>query len=232
MYFPWVGYLEQVRLADVFVHYDDVQFTKNNYYNRVQVKTAHGSTWMTAPVRHESRQRLDRVRVHDGGWRIRHLRMLEQSLARAPYRDDALDLAEQVLDLPTDSLAELAIAGIEGLAAYFGLDTEFVRSSQLGPTPDVGATARVVARCEQLGADRYVTGHGGADYLEHEAFERSGIAVEYMDYARQPYPQQHGAFDPHVSTLDLVANCGPAGRAVLTSGTLPWREFVPTAISS
>ena len=28
MYFPWVGMLEQIRLADVFVFYDDVQFSK------------------------------------------------------------------------------------------------------------------------------------------------------------------------------------------------------------
>ena len=50
MYFPWVGMLEQIRLADVFMHYDDVQLARG-FYNRVQVKTAQGARWLTVPLR-------------------------------------------------------------------------------------------------------------------------------------------------------------------------------------
>ena len=51
MYFPWVGMLEQIRLADVFIHYDDVQFSKGSFSNRVQVKQPDGtSAWMTIPL--------------------------------------------------------------------------------------------------------------------------------------------------------------------------------------
>jgi hypothetical protein len=50
MYFPWVGMLEQIRLADIFIHYDDVQFSKGSFSNRVQVKTPGGVAWMTAPL--------------------------------------------------------------------------------------------------------------------------------------------------------------------------------------
>ena len=40
MFFPWVGMFEQIALADVYVHYDDVQFSKGSFTNRVQLKTA------------------------------------------------------------------------------------------------------------------------------------------------------------------------------------------------
>ena len=40
MLFPWVGMFEQIRLADVYVHYTDVQFSKGSFVNRVQIKTA------------------------------------------------------------------------------------------------------------------------------------------------------------------------------------------------
>ncbi|NBX37756.1 MAG: hypothetical protein EBR10_11170, partial [Planctomycetes bacterium] len=43
MYFPWVGFLEQMSLADIFVVYDDVQFSKGSFTSRVQAKTAAGS---------------------------------------------------------------------------------------------------------------------------------------------------------------------------------------------
>lgn len=230
MYFPWVGYLEQIQHADVFVHYDDVQFRKNSVYNRVRVKTAQGPVWMTAPVKRAGRARIDTAEVLDSGWRQRHLRLLEQSLARAPHRDDALELATSVLDLPTASLAELCIASIRALATYFGLEARFERSSRLEFSPmgnAAPATARLIGLCESLGATRYLTGHGARDYLDHEAFEREGVEVHYMDYARRPYPQRHGAFDPHVSALDLVAHRGREGRDVMVSTTRPWRTLAP-----
>src|SRR5690606_29856763 len=51
MYFPWVGQLEQLRLADTFVFYDDVQFSKGSFSNRVQIKTEAGMRWMTVPLK-------------------------------------------------------------------------------------------------------------------------------------------------------------------------------------
>ena len=41
-----------------------------------------------------------------------------------------------------------------------------------------------------------------------------------------PYPQLHGEFTPFVSALDLVANCGRAGRQYIHSKTVNWKEFV------
>ena len=49
-YIPWKGYFDLIHDADVFVFYDDVQFTKNDWRNRNRVKTADGPQWMTVPV--------------------------------------------------------------------------------------------------------------------------------------------------------------------------------------
>ena len=50
MYFPWAGMLEQMRLADVWVHLDDAQFSKGGFFNRVQIKTDQGTPWLTVPL--------------------------------------------------------------------------------------------------------------------------------------------------------------------------------------
>jgi hypothetical protein len=47
-----------------------------------------------------------------------------------------------------------------------------------------------------------------------------------MEYERRPYQQLHRSFDPHVSILDLIANCGQAGRQYIASSTIDWREFL------
>lgn len=221
MFFPWVGHLEQVRLADVFVHYDDVQYCPRTFANRVQLKTAHGVQWLTAPVEGRGRQAICDVRLHGSAdWRTQHLRTLAHAFARAPYRDDALGLVEAVYAEEHASLAELCIASVEAMARYFALDTSFARSSQLGVPGR--STERLVAVCRHFGAATYVTGHGARNYLETSRFAEAGIEVRLMDYQRTPYPQLHGAFDPHTSALDLIANCGRDGRWLIASGTVPW----------
>src|SRR4051812_6826065 len=39
-YLPWLGYFDLMHKADVFVHYDDVQFDKHGWRNRNRLKGA------------------------------------------------------------------------------------------------------------------------------------------------------------------------------------------------
>jgi hypothetical protein len=228
MFFPWVGLLEQLRLADVYVHYDDVQFSKGSFTNRVQFKTARGSAWLTVPLRDvRLGQQIREVRIDERrDWRARHLAQLAEAYAGAPYRDEMLALVEPVYRLATDDIGTLAAASTTALCDYFGPSTgkQFARSSDLGIPGH--SSERVLAVVRALSGTVYVTGHGARDYLDHESFERHGVRVEYIDYRKVPYPQLHGAFNPYVSALDLVANCGRAGGAYIRSGTRYWREFL------
>lgn len=230
MFFPWVGMFEQIRLADVYVHYDDVQFSKGSFTNRVQVKTAEGTRWLTVPLAgHRLGQNIDQVALAPmAEWGPRHLALLEQSYRGAPFARDMLDLVAAVYARTFANLAELGIASMESVLAYLGLggSTRFLRSSQLG----IGGHSdeRVLAVVKHLGGDRYVTGHGAARYLDHERFEADGVRVDYIDYRKQPYAQLHGAFTPYVSALDLIANRGRDGASAVCSGTLHWKDFLAT----
>lgn len=229
MYFPWVGMLEQVRLADVFVHYDDVQFSKGGFTSRVQIKQADGSmAWMTVPLLNfKFGQCIDEVAIQDSRtWVPRHINMLKISFAQAPYSQDALGVAEHVLSKPYRTIAQLARASLVALADYFGLSrgTRFVDSADL----DIQGSnsQRVFDVVKALGGIRYITGHGAMRYLDHNLFERGGVEVAYMDYQRRPYPQSHGAFTPYVSALDLIAHTGPAGIDYIVSNAIYWRDFL------
>lgn len=228
MLFPWVGLLEQIRQADVYVHYDDVQYSKGSFSNRVQFKTARGSAWLTIPLRDlRLGQRIREVRIDDRqDWRGRHLAQLGDAYAAAPHRDEMLDLVREVYRVQAGDIAALAAASVAALCGYFGLGEgrEFLWSSALNVQGQ--SSERVLAVVRALAGNTYVTGHGARDYLDHELFERHGVRVEYLDYRKTPYPQLHGEFTPYVSALDLVANCGRAGAAWIDSGTRYWREFL------
>jgi hypothetical protein len=228
MLFPWVGMLEQIRLADVYVHYDDVQLVSGGFVNRVEIKTHQGPRWMTIPLaekRFGDTIREARVSTNED-WRRRHLALLAQEYARAPHVADMLAMVRRVYALPTDRLVEFAAASVSELCAYFGLPAGrgAAFSSALG-VPGKGSP-RVLDLALRFGARVYVTGHGARAYLDHQAFAAAGVRVAYIDYRKVAYPQLHGAFTPFVSALDLVANLGRAGRSVICSGTVPWEEFL------
>lgn len=228
MLFPWVGMLEQIRLADVFVDYSDVQFSKGSFVNRVQIKVSDGSRWLTVPLLGlHLGQRIDEVKINTvRDWRAEHLDLLAQAYAGARYLDDMLDLVRSVYAHEYDGVAALSKASTMALCSYYGLETGrvFRNSSALG----IGGSSsrRVLDIVLSLGGTVYITGHGASRYLDHESFEAAGVRVEYIDYAMAPYPQLHGEFTPYVSALDLVANMGTGGIDYIRSGTIYWKDFI------
>jgi hypothetical protein len=225
-FFPWRGLFEQIRLADEFVHLDDAQFQKGGFTNRVQITTISGPAWLTVPVlRAGSLPPIAVVEIdYKTAWREKHVRTLANAYARAPHRDAMLRIVDEVYAARPRTIAELDIAGTERCCAELGLRPAFSRASS---TPVDGAkTERVLALLRARGATCYVTGLGALNYLDEPALAADGIAVHVMEYRRTPYPQLHGAFDPHVSILDTIANTGPDAAAYLDSGAVPWRAAV------
>ena len=226
MYFPWVGLFEQVALADVFVHYDNVQLPQGrSFITRVQIKTANGPQWLSAPVKREAGQLIQDVLL-DGGsdWQRKHLNALRHAYARTPFLEEMIAVVESVYAKADGSLCGLNIAAIETVAEYLGLSTRFVRASD-HPT-ESHSTQKLVDYCQHYDATQYVTGHGALKYLDHQAFTSLGIAVRVMDYQCVEYDQPHGVFTPYVSILDTIACLGREARVVLQPQTHDWKERV------
>lgn len=220
--------LEQIRLADVYVFYDDVQFSKGAFTNRVQVKVPNGMQWMTIPLNGSHLgQKIDGTRFAPvESWRHQHMQLLQASFESSPYASDAIAIAERIFSGSYNSIGMLARASLMALVRYYELDDTCkfrdVRELNIGGA----GSDRVLEIVRQLSGTHYITGHGAANYLEHEKFEKAGVSVEYMDYQRHGYPQTHGSFTPYVTGLDLVANCGKDGIKFICSPTKSWRYFL------
>lgn len=226
MYFPWVGLLEQIRLADLFIYYDDVQYTRG-FFNRVQIKREHGVSWLTVPLRdlHQG-QLINQASIDERvDWRTRHRELLKHAYSAAPYIDEMLNLVDKVFSEKVNSLGDLSRASVNCLSDYYGLmsGSEFTCSSDL--EIGGGSSQRLCDICVKFNATTYITGHGALNYLDHELFERCNIRVEYMNYKKIEYPQMHGAFTPFLTGLDLVANCGKEGVKFICSDAKYWKEF-------
>ena len=207
---PWLGFFDKALHSDVLVLLDTVQFIKRGYQNRARIKAAGGPQWLTVPVISKGRydQATRDVEIDaTAKWRAVHLRTLRTVLARAPHRDELLDVVEPVYardDL--HRLADLNVALVRAVADRLGIATRLVLASEL--ELDGSSTRLMVGLTRAVGGDVYLSGPTGRQYLEPELFDEAGLELRYHGFSPFEYPQQHGAFEPGLSCLDYVANCG------------------------
>jgi hypothetical protein len=217
-YLPWLGYFDQMRRADIFVHLDDVQFDKHGWRNRNQVKGPKGASWLTVPVLHSGRfgqSVLDVEIDYRRDWQRKHVATLQQFYARAPFIKAVIPQLSPILEKRWDRLVDLDLAVIDWLALSLGISTPRFRSSQLGITGE--RSDRLLSLCRHFGATRYLSGSAARDYLDVDKFSKAGVRVLWHDYTHPAYRQQHGPFVAYLSTIDLLLNEGPASISILSS---------------
>lgn len=208
-YLPWLGYFDKIRRADRFCYLDNVQYKKNDWQNRNRIKTARGWQWLTVPVQYRFPQKISEVTINNTvNWKNKHLQSLVTNYNRAPFFKKFAKLFEEVYSKDWVFLSELNIALIERLKAAFGLDrAPAVKSSELSLRED--PTDRLIDICRKLKADAYLSGQDGVKYLDLGRFEQSGIQVIIQEFVHPVYPQLFKKFQPRMSVVDLLFNCGP-----------------------
>jgi len=213
-FMPWLGYLHKMARCDVFVLLDDVQFKKNEFQNRNKIWSAEGGRWLTVPVLHKFPQDIREVRVNnEPNWRDKERKTLAQTYSRAAHFKDSWGPWDKMYSMGWDSLLDINLYTIEELRRAFGVRTPMKLSSGLGA--EGRATERLVNICRKEGADAYLSGAGGRDYLETGLFEKAGIRLFFQEFKHPVYPQFGGEFVPHLSALDAVFHLGPKAPELL-----------------
>jgi hypothetical protein len=212
-YIPWRGYFHQIKKADLFIFYDDVQYDKHGWRNRNRIKTQQGSQWITIPVYSkgvvEKGIPINQVKINwIENWNEKHWRSIQQAYSKAPYFDQLAALLEPFYRQHPDFLAEFTIELTVALARQLGIQhTCFMRSSAL--QVEGARTDRLIAILKSVGATHYISGPSARGYIEENKFISAGISLEYLEYHYPEYPQLYPPYDPFVSIIDLLSMTGP-----------------------
>jgi hypothetical protein len=206
-YLPWLGYLDKIARSDVFVLLDNVQFDRTWFTHRQYVKTPNGPVLLTIPVRkgHMQQTLRETAIADDMPWRRKHWSTIEQSYRKAPRWGMIADELRQTYAYVTERLTEFCLQQLVFWLEVFGIDTPIIRASGLQGISGCSSDL-LAAICHTLGADTYLSGGHGRDYLETEPFEGAGIEIAYQNFEHPTYPQLHGEFVPRLGCLDLAAN--------------------------
>lgn len=220
-YLPWMGFFGMMDITDLFVYYDDVQFSKQSWQQRNRIKsTAGAELWLTVPIKKDHGQRICDKRIDDSSmWRKKHWKSIEASYCKAPFFASYSGQIESIYSKEWASLAELNIEIISTLCRLIGVNTpEIMRSSQIAVI-EGAKDERLLNLLDQLCAGEYISGPAAKDYIDIKDFDQRGIKLYWYDFAHPRYPQIIGEFIPYLSVIDLLFNVGEMALSYIREGS-------------
>lgn len=212
-YLPWLGYFELINQVDYFVLYDDVQFAKQSWQSRNRIPTANGITFLTIPIVNAPLDTpiMDIQIDNSKPWRKKQLKSLYYNYIKTPYFQEVYPFVEALFNIPFESLSEMHTHFIREIAAKIGITTPIMKSSDLG-VDSYDRVDRLIAICEKLETNTYLSTRGASVYLLEESgnarFSEKGIDLRYHNYQHPVYPSMVSPFTPYMCVLDLLFMVG------------------------
>ena len=230
-YLPWLGYLDRMRQADLFVVLDHVQFERRNYQNRTRILVDGLLHWLTVPVVQVSQlervtdKQIDNPPPNDDKkwWGAKHYLTLRHAYRDAPFFDLYAPELLKILETRPARLADLDHRLLTFLRDALDIHTPLINSSDMNIP---GSRSELILNlCLAVGADTYLAGMGGSrEYLDRQQFADAGVNIAWQEFRHPVYSQCGGeAFVPGLSAIDLLFNHGPQSRDILASGAQEYR---------
>lgn len=227
-FFPWLGYFNKITHADVFVVLDNVQFPKTGgtWSNRVRLMVNSRAAWVTMPVvrAYHGVRLIREMKINGTAWRATFLCTIRSAYGRASHFETMFPFLAELVNNPTDRLAEYNLAAIRALTIALGLDrAKLTVGSTLGA--EGRGTDLLIAIVKAVGGTAYLCGGGAAGYQRDDEFVAAGIELIHQDFRHPVYRQGNtGEFMPGLSIIDALMNCGFDGTRALVLSSQPITE--------
>ena len=179
-YLPWLGFFNKVKLSDIFVIFDDVQFPrgKKHFGHRNKIKTNNGDIWLTVPLIGKSELKsFNTISInYENDWRKKHLSLIENFYKKSPYYSDYYSSIRDIIKANYNSLHELNTKLILYFLQELEIDTKILLSSDICP-PELNGGSKIDFILDELKATNYISGSGPGSkrYIDEENFKQRNI---------------------------------------------------------
>ena len=221
-YLPWCGLFDKIAQADMLCSFDAVQYERRGWTNRNFIKTREGPLLLSVPVHSKDHfeKRICEVEIMGGSnWARKHMRSIELAYRKAPFFEQHYAGVGAIIDLYADGglLNDMNLDLLRYFLRALGIQIPIVNASDYDFKGE--KSALVLDMCIKLRVTEYIFGGEGEKYADTQAFNAAAIVPRFQKYVHPEYPQLHGSFDPKMSVLDLLMNCGQDSLEILTNGS-------------
>ncbi len=217
---PYLGFFDKMQKSDILVIRDEVLYVKKEYHNRNRIRINSNnqnipqSKWLSVPVE-ESHDYIRHIKINRDSkhknkmlWNEYILHDIKANYHKTPFFEVFFPEIEKVFDNSDEDLISLNMKIIRFLAKVFNINTKIILASELNLKPlhyeKSDASQDLVNICKALGADIYLSGSGGKEYLNKEIFAKEGIELQFQEYNHPVYTQAFPGFLPYISAIDAL----------------------------
>ncbi|RPI15678.1 MAG: wbmP [Ignavibacteriae bacterium] len=215
-FFPWLGFFDKIKKADIFVILDNVQFPKTGGFwaNRVKILISGRPDWMTMPIirSYSGLRNINEMEINNlTPWREKLLKTIEINYKKAEHFNRVFPIIRDLLNFQTDSLLEYNLNTINAFRSILEIKKpDFYLASSLNTSGK--ATELLVSIVKAVNCNEYICGGGAANYQVDEKFEAENITLTHQNFVSPVYKQFNTEkFESGLSIIDVLFNCGIPG---------------------
>ena len=203
-FLPYIGFWQLVNAADLFLIGDNYNFIKRGWIQRNRILINGKPIFLGLEVKHiTSFRKINETEFIDFDV-AQKLNTVYRAYRKAPQFDAGYNLVKTILDNPERNVAEFLFQSIKDVCRFLGIDTKFIRSSEIPGNDSYKREYRIYDFCHRLGGDTYLNAVGGQDLYHFDDFEKHGITLKFIHPNIRPYKQFYNEFVPGLSILDVI----------------------------
>lgn len=204
-FLPYIGYFQLIAASQRFVIYDNIKYTKKGWINRNRFLVNGSDSTFSIPLIKDSDflDVRDR-RISPEYQRDKLARQFQAAYRRAPQFETTYPAIAEIINYPSDNLFDYIRHSVVQLCELLEINTELVISSEVPIDHNLKNQEKVLALCQQLGADKYINTIGGLDLYSREEFQSAGVTLEFIKTRLIEYPQFGNNFIPYLSIVDVL----------------------------
>ena len=185
-FLPWANYFKRISEVDMFVLLDDVQYEKNSNINRNKIQNiiTKKDLYLTIPVKKKSLKSSENLIMnslidYQSNWKKKHLNSLNQILGKQNNYHIIENLIHNIYSYKSENLFDFLSNQLSILLNFLEIKTKIVKSSEL--QTKLNKEQKIIEICKTTGADEYVSGPQGINYLNKSLFDKNNIKLQYYD---------------------------------------------------
>ena len=204
-FLPYIGYWQLLAMADAFVLYDNIQYTKKGWINRNRFLQNGKDALFTLPLKKDSdfRPVVERFLADDFDC-DKLLGQLEGSYRKAPFFQTVFPVIASVVRAEHANLFDYIHHSIRVIADFLSIKTPIVVSSSIAIDHSLRGESKVLALCKTMGATNYVNTIGGQELYSKSTFAACGITLEFIKTRPISYQQYGADFVANLSIIDVM----------------------------
>lgn len=206
-FFPYIGYFQLINSVDIFVIYDNIQYTKKGWINRNRILNNGKADYFSLPLKKDSDFLNIEQRELSIDWekeKNKLLNKIKESYRKAPYFNEIFELIEKCINFNNKNLFEFILFSLQETLKYLSINTKIIKSSTITLDHSLKSEEKVIEICKSINAKSYINPIGGMELYNKFNFEKKLLSLHFLRANNFEYKQFNNEFVPFLSIIDVM----------------------------